>query len=158
MKATNILITRKKTMNMVLMALMVLMAFNTAQAQEEPPRHPVVGIWTFDYPTTLRAAAGEGKIGYDTMEATDKQRVKSFYEGRRFAFNGNGTYRMQQGDGSIRDGRWAPSPDGGQITLSDGEQRFTYAISFTGGFLKMRLEGEQGGMALLRDWYLRSGR
>ncbi len=154
MKATNIMITRKKRMYIVLMALMALMAFNTVQAQE----HPLIGIWTFDYTTTLRAAAGDGKIGYDAMEASEKERVRSFYEGRRFAFNDNGSYQMQQADGSLRGGQWAFSSNRDEIILSDGQQRFTYSISFVSDFLKMRLEGEKGEAALLRDWYLISGR
>lgn len=158
MKALNRVFTNKNLLYTVLMALVVTMTSTTGEAQEGSMDHPLIGVWTFDYGTTIRAAAGEGKVSYDAMEATDKERVRSFYEGRRFAFNGNGTYRMQQGDGSFRDGQWAFTQNGDQVILSDGERRFTYAIGFTGGFLKMRLEGEKGGMALFRDWYLKSGR
>lgn len=120
----------------------------------------LIGSWDLNYANTLRGIAAPERPKHDSLDQNMKNRVRNFYDKRRFTFAGNGTYIMTQFDGSSRRGQWTLSQDESQllITDSDSNQKLSYSLIYTANGIIMRLEGAEATAAILRTFHLTRGR
>lgn len=125
-------------------------------ASEARAQDPVTGSWTFDFATTLAALPSADLAVYNGMEATAKQQVTGFYQGRGFTFLANGTYTMTLTGGTSRQGSWTMSNNNTKLHLTDvaNGQQLVYGIATSGNFLVLSLEGAGSSEALFKSWYL----
>lgn len=135
----------------LLFLCMLVIGASEARAQD-----PVTGSWTFDFATTLASLPTADHTVYDGMEATAKQQVTGFYQGRGFTFLANGTYTMTLAGGTSRQGSWTMSNNNTKLHLTDAVngQQLVYGIATSGNFLVLTLEGEGSSDALFKSWYL----
>ena len=126
-----------------------------APVHGQQAQSPILGEWALDYGTTSNAATGNGKARFEAMDTGTKQQVAGFYQGRRFTFLADGTYRMGAIGRPDRNGSWTLADGTLALTDAGNAQKLVYSASLTNTHLVLRLEGTGAGNALFRNLYLK---
>lgn len=142
-----------KTIIYSILLLVFLVPLSSNAQEQKTIEEPLVGSWLFNNQSSFAKMESKIKAKYDSISTERKQRIESFYTGRKMHFKADGSFEQTLPDGRKSTGTWILNTQTGsiEVTASNGRVHLQKILKLTQTKLVVQPKGINRGIMILPE-------